>query len=618
MHLLFQRWTDAWHRMDRIAARRGWQHEAPTIRPPAAPDRLAAFEARHQVTIPAQLRTVLAECSAGVRFGWSVPPELQPMERERRPIQGGLRGLVFDLDHIDQYALANFAHWRLQHARHPRQSEVPDDPSMWVGQFAFAELVNGDMLTIDCSSANGAQPVRYFSHELEGLHGRIIAPDFVSFITEYSTLGCAGVAHDDWFDFCDMTDPTHALLRADSPGGKAWLDWLSDLRPAADAPPRVVMAKSRADHDLLAAAQAGNRAQVLRALDDGAAIDACAEGYWSAEFVTPLIHAVRNDDRAMMELLVSRGAAINTRRMVLGEAAELSSLETVRWLIAHGARVNGWKGERHWPLHRLVEKRKQDAQGGEEAYFGILEALLDAGADPDAPWDNGLTMLMLCGPGTARVLLAHGADPDRRDVHGEAALHRQWSGEVVRLLVAHGADVNALSTPPPGEEMRSCRPVHVALFAVASMPDRVAALIDCGADPLLLDGRGCNGFFYCQTRADIEMLIMLGFPFDVQARATDGSTLLHNFIRMSGPSLQERGVHMVTFLVERGVDINAVDRAGRTVLHVVAEMSEASTAATLIALGADKTIADAAGHRPVDLLGASTKPRERALRSILT
>src|SRR5262249_9442313 len=85
-------------------------------------------------------------------------------------------------------------------------SEEPNTPEMWEHQFPFADLMNGDMLTIDVSAPEEPHPVRYFSHDLEGLHGRAIAPDFLTFVTEYAKLGCAGGTHDDWFDFVEKRD----------------------------------------------------------------------------------------------------------------------------------------------------------------------------------------------------------------------------------------------------------------------------------------------------------------------------------------------------------------------------------------------------------------------------
>lgn len=45
------------------------------------------------------------------------------------------------------------------------------------GSCPFADFVNGDMLTVEMSAPGEPHPVRYFSHNLEGLHGLTLAPD---------------------------------------------------------------------------------------------------------------------------------------------------------------------------------------------------------------------------------------------------------------------------------------------------------------------------------------------------------------------------------------------------------------------------------------------------------
>lgn len=621
MRELWQGWIEAWRDMEAHALRRGWKVVPLEIAPPASEQRVADLEAAHSLAMPAQLRDLLTGWSSAIRFGWRIPSHLRPAGDFSSLTSGGLRDTIWDLAHIDRYAIANFRNWQRHYADHSGPSEEPNSPDMWEHQFPFADLINGDMLTIDVRSTT-TQPVRYFSHELEGLHGAAIAPDFHAFVTEYSALGCAGATHDDWFAFCPTRPDGHRYLAAQTPAGRAWIAFVArDVgERLADEPPPVVLARTAADRALLSAATAGNARGVAAALDDGADPDCCLEGSWNDEHVTAFTHAVRQNDIALMALLVERGVTIDTRRLPLGEAAATGTLEVVQWLIANGARTNGWTGDRHWPLHRLIVNRKADAPGGDEAYFAILDALLAAGADPNAPWDNRITMLMRSGPQTARRLLAAGADPQQTDYEGGSALHHANSAELVRVLVEHGADVNALSRPHERIGNASMpilvTPLQSVLNPYRGADGAAAALLELGADPRIPDSRGLNALFYCGRAEDVALLRRHGLEID--QRTPDGGTLLHHLCayHQGAVARDQRTVALIRYLVDNGVDINAGDGDGQTVLHLIArsEYGGDDDVALLLQLGADKSVRDNKGRRP-----SAVVPRRKAeLRAALT
>ncbi|MFV0475605.1 MAG: hypothetical protein ACK5MQ_15570, partial [Pikeienuella sp.] len=177
------RWREDWRWMEGVAKRRGWDLIPLSISPPAGEADILRIEAACGRRAPAQLRAALTVFSAHVRFGWHIPGHLQPMERLYFPTSSANRSAIWDLAHIEHDAIPNFLGWKRLLADRDR-SEAPNSPEMWENQFPFYALVNGDMLTIDMSAPEGAQPVRYFSHELEMLHGQALAPDFFTFISE--------------------------------------------------------------------------------------------------------------------------------------------------------------------------------------------------------------------------------------------------------------------------------------------------------------------------------------------------------------------------------------------------------------------------------------------------
>lgn len=93
-----------------------------------------------------------------------------------------------------------------------------------------------------------------------------------------------------------------------------------------------------------------------------------------------------------------------------------------------------------------------------EGRVNVVRLLLDAGADPDYPAENGWTPLIAASnDGRTRIveiLLEAGADPNKADLKGNTALHhlcfcpRKTAPEVARLLISKGA--NRLQTNHDG------------------------------------------------------------------------------------------------------------------------------------------------------------------------
>lgn len=119
------------------------------------------------------------------------------------------------------------------------------------------------------------------------------------------------------------------------------------------------------------------------------------------------------------------------------------------------------------------------AQVGSEP---LLRALVDLGADVNGANRQNVTPLSAAAPHPELValLIARGAAPDRG---GWALHHAAIDGtlESIRLLIEHGADVNA-------EDRAFGTPVLSA--AAAGQRDAVALLLDLGGSPAVLDENG--------------------------------------------------------------------------------------------------------------------------------
>lgn len=99
--------------------------------------------------------------------------------------------------------------------------------------------------------------------------------------------------------------------------------------------------------------------------------------------------------------------------------------------------------------------------------------------------DNG------CGPAVAAFLLKAGADVRSARPHGATCLHMTSSAAVTRLLIAAGADVNAV-TPMPSR----VAPLHTVLLSCPRSSRECLAklhvLVASGADVNMRDAAGCT------------------------------------------------------------------------------------------------------------------------------
>ncbi|MCC5968838.1 MAG: ankyrin repeat domain-containing protein [Pararhodobacter sp.] len=682
----WKNWQQNWRWMEGVAQRRGWDVAPLAIAPPATKAEIARIEAGYGMTLPEQLRQVFG-LSARVSFGWSVPSHLMPIENDGLPNMSTHHDSVWDITHVADHALPSFLGWK-DVLSHQDLSEVPNTPQMWDNQFAFCVLANGDMLTIDMSDPDPTcQPVRYFSYNLEILHGRALAPDFISFITVMSKLGHAGSEWHSMMLFGADEGEGKFTLSAEGPGAARWLAWLKSdpARAHRDKPPPVVVESTAADRALLDAARAHCTDGVIAALADGAQPDCVYSVDFRMknmlggdEFFTAISYAVRHDDVALVDRLLQAGATLDTRHLPLNVAASEGSAEMMEWLIARGARVSRWQGQRHDPLYDLVQKRgtyakytletylRQQQQAerarlltqlahaeqiGDETlqkryhaalavveqgdprfraiaetlfarhvdhptYLRMLDALLTAGADPNALGDHGATALYVCDAGAAKVLLRHGARAIHRAVTGWTPLHYARDPEKLRILVEHGADVNDLAEPTDTEPIPRT-PVQDALSL--GHVAKAHVLLDLGADPRKADGAGFPTQAYCLNSETFALFEPYGF--DPLAPLPNGDTLLHNLLRRRGSPPRASWPDEVAFLdhlLALGIDINDRDAQGQTVLHLAVvrlELDFLADIELLLARGADSTLRDNDGKRAVDRLPRKFRKVRAALRA---
>lgn len=213
------------------------------------------------------------------------------------------------------------------------------------------------------------------------------------------------------------------------------------------------------------------------------------------EGTTPLMYAAGVGSAEGMRVLLDAGADPNAANKVgatplmwcAGDNAK------VKLLLARGASVTAVSAAGRTALHVAAYY-----DGSAE----IARLLIAKGADVNARDQAGISVLELAAQnnnvGVARLLLESKAAVNTVDMLGLTPLHlaagsSSRSGDLVRLLLAHGAAVDARPAAKPfrvlNGDIRLGRltPLHMAVVADF---EAVKALVDAGADVNALDVRG--------------------------------------------------------------------------------------------------------------------------------
>ena len=188
----------------------------------------------------------------------------------------------------------------------------------------------------------------------------------------------------------------------------------------------------------------------------------------------------------------------------------------------------------------------------ENANPAIIERLLKAGADPNSTSTEGETALMTVARTgvveAARVLLDHGAKVDgREEWHGQTALMWAVNEEhpaMMKELIAHGADVNAVSNINKWERQNTAEPREKWLPAG-------------GLTPLLFAAR--QGCVECE-----QILLDAG----AKINTTDPDGISPVLIAIINGHYDAAG-----FLLDKGADPNLADETGRTALFAAVDFN---------------------------------------------
>jgi ankyrin repeat protein len=380
---------------------------------------------------------------------------------------------------------------------------------------------------------------------------------------------------------------------------------------------------------------------------------------------TPLSLACTNASAAVVERLLAAGAnpnaAATSGETPLMRCARTGNVEAVKALLARRAEVNAKDNEQLQTALMWAVAQK---------HAGAAQALIDAGADVQARSKGGFTPIMFAArvgdvPSAAALvaagakvneagpaamtplllasasghqavgifLLEKGADANAKDANGATALHysvltgitalnqirianyvahlfRPSLTELVKALLAHGADPNArlTKTPTLAGDTEPAGIGATPFLLAAATPDPVVMrlLLAAGADPLLPTmtkltpvmvaagvGRGQDFTDDEKRRAMEAVLLAVELGGDVTAANADGLTALHGASANGADAI-------VQFLVDKGAKLDVRDKYQQTPLSIatgirlpwipygeeLGEIIQPSTRDLLIKLGA--------------------------------
>jgi ankyrin repeat protein len=349
--------------------------------------------------------------------------------------------------------------------------------------------------------------------------------------------------------------------------------------------------------------------------------------------ITPIYSAAVNGDAAMLDLLLKAGADPNAANpegeTVLMTAARTGKVDAVRLLLARGAQVNAkerWKNQTAlmWAAHEgNVETVKLLLEAGanvndrsmfgwtpllfaaRQGQVGSLKALIAGGARINDTLPDGTSALVTAVQGlnfeAAAALLDGGIDPNA-SAQGWTALHQiAWSRrpqrgqnnpgqkplgnisslELAKILVAHGADVNARETREPSSDMEGRNSLNrygaTAFFLAAKSVDvpLMQTLLDLGADP-----------FIGNVDGDSPLMVAAGVGVYSQGES---------------PGQPEESADAVRLLLDLGAPVNEVDKNGETALHGPAWRGSNEAVTMLVNAGAKLDARNNRGWLPLTI-----------------
>ncbi|MCX5636959.1 MAG: ankyrin repeat domain-containing protein, partial [Planctomycetota bacterium] len=349
----------------------------------------------------------------------------------------------------------------------------------------------------------------------------------------------------------------------------------------------------------------------------------------------PLTYTTLLQNKEMAKLLIDHGANVNEIDKnihagggghtvgaeagcgVLHYIAMDGDLDMLTFFLENGADVNMVERERGYsPLSiafrfeneemiRALAKagadlKKPDKYGltlfHQSARFGnmkILKFLLDLGVDIEFKDKGGNTALInACAGGqkdTLLFLLNQGANLNVLDNAGNNALHGAImdpdSNETIRILIEHGLDVNHRNSqgqPPLFFLARNLVNLREGHFNSAQ------TMIKAGADLNIRDNNGDTILHLAAKKGAPELVtFLINKGLDVNQTNNQGLTAIQQILNLSCVADNDQKEEVVKILITNGANTNVFDQNGYMPLHDAVRLNLPKVVYFLVKNGAD-------------------------------
>lgn len=288
--------------------------------------------------------------------------------------------------------------------------------------------------------------------------------------------------------------------------------------------------------------------------------------------ITPakFVRLCREGSAAEVRDALKNGAELNSRNHAgytpLTAAVENNRIETVRLLIDAGADVNMKYTDSRYPENDSTPLIFALNAGNNEMIRLLLEA--GAGHDEDGSCtEDALICAVALGAETLRAMLDAGADPDKPADDGSTALMfaaRTSSVDILRILIEAGADVDARTED-------SFTPLMAAVWG--DKAENVKFLIDNGADvDAEADGDwGKTALIYAVESLHPNKLAVMKALLDGGANVNAAYGLVNNYA--AAAAADNADLPALELLLSYGADVSLYGWANKNVLEYVREKS---------------------------------------------